>query len=194
MAEVYKILGQIATTDTSEQILYTAPASTQAIVTNITAVNRTSSAQTFDVNVYSSAPSVAAVATPTFAAITRNATSAATSTNGITWTLRTMPAIKYWSSVAYGNGVFAAVVVGSTSAASSTDGITWTLRTLPAFDSWYSVTYGNGVFAAVASSSTSAASSTDGITWTLRTMPSSASWYSVTCGNPTESARLLQTL
>ena len=57
MAETYKILGQVAPSDTSEQILYSTPSATQAIVTNITVVNRSGSAQTFDVNVYNSVPS-----------------------------------------------------------------------------------------------------------------------------------------
>jgi len=111
-------------------------------------------------------------------------TNASTSTDGITWTLTTMPVSAAWRSVAYGNGVFAAVANSATSAATSTDGITWTLTTLPSSASWYLVTYGNGVFVAVAyGPTTTAASSTDGITWTLRTMPSSANWRTVTYGN-----------
>lgn len=54
MAETYKILGQLATSDTGEYVLYVSPANTQAIITNVTVVNRTSSAQTFDINVYDS--------------------------------------------------------------------------------------------------------------------------------------------
>ncbi|MFM6943684.1 MAG: hypothetical protein ACKOXV_00165, partial [Bacteroidota bacterium] len=75
---------------------------------------------------------------------------AATSTDGITWTQRTLPVNTNWQSVTYGNGVFVAVANTSSIAATSTDGITWTQRTLPVSTNWYSVTYGNGVFVAVA--------------------------------------------
>ena len=76
-----------------------------------------------------------------FVAVSNNTTTAASSTDGITWTLRTLPALVAWYSVTYGNGVFAAISNGTTTAASSTDGITWTLRTLPSAAAWYSVTY-----------------------------------------------------
>ena len=109
-------------------------------------------------------------------------TTAASSTDGITWAQRTLPSTGNWRPVTYGNGVFVALAYGSTTAASSTDSITWTARTLPLSANWQSVAYGAGVFAAVAVYSTNAASSTDGITWTERTLPSSAGWYSVTYG------------
>ncbi|HMZ58479.1 MAG TPA: Ig domain-containing protein, partial [Leptospiraceae bacterium] len=100
--------------------------------------------------------------------------------NGSSWTARTLPSSSGWTSVTYGNGIFVTVST-STAAASSTDGITWTARTLPSSSNWSSVTYGNGVFVTLAnSSSTAAASSTDGITWTARTLPSSQPWTSVT--------------
>ena len=118
-----------------------------------------------------------------FVAVVYNSTTAASSTDGITWALRTMPASVQWYSTTYGNGVFLAIAAGTTTAASSTDGITWTLRTMPASAYWYSTTYGNGVFLAVVSSSTTAASSTDGITWTLRTLPTTASWEIIVSGN-----------
>ena len=54
MAETYKILGQIAPAGTTETVHYTSPASTQALITNITVTNRTNSSQTFDINVYDS--------------------------------------------------------------------------------------------------------------------------------------------
>ena len=121
-----------------------------------------------------------------FVAVAQITTSAASSTDGITWTLRTMPNTSSWDGVTYGNGTFVAVALNNTTlAASSTDGITWTLRTMPKALAWYGVTYGNGIFVAVASNTTSAASSTDGITWTLRTMPNVLAWYAVTYGNGT---------
>ena len=109
---------------------------------------------------------------------------AATSTDGITWTQRTMP-VGTWYSVTYGGGTFVAVSSGSTNAATSTDGITWTQRTLPADPMWYGVTYGNGTFVAVAYGSSIAATSPDGITWTQRTLPASANWNSLSYGGGT---------
>ena len=69
----------------------------------------------------------------TFVAIdTINSTNLAiTSTNGFTWTTRTLPSTGNWSQVTFGNGVFLAVSGTGTQAATSTDGITWTARTLP---------------------------------------------------------------
>ena len=133
----------------------------------------------------------------TFVAVAYSSTSAASSTDGITWTLRTLPTSINWQSVTYGNNTFVAVSGQFQEyqpyAATSTDGITWTARTIPGeFRSWKSVTYGNNTFVAVAlgnnssySPVTTAASSTDGITWTLRTLSSSAYWSSVAYGNNT---------
>ena len=121
-----------------------------------------------------------------FVAIAYTSTTAASSTDGITWTTRTMPSAQNWLSVTYGNGTFVAIAYSSTTtAASSTDGITWTTRTMPSVSLWHSVTYGNGTFVAIAYGSTTAASSTDGITWTTRTLPLAPLWQSVTYGNGT---------
>ena len=56
MAETYKILGQVApTVSLQEKVLYSSPAATQTLVTNITVTNRSASNQTFDINVYDTA-------------------------------------------------------------------------------------------------------------------------------------------
>lgn len=49
MAETYKKLGSVAPTDNSEQTLYTTPASTEALVSNITVTNRSADSATFDI-------------------------------------------------------------------------------------------------------------------------------------------------
>ena len=113
---------------------------------------------------------------------------AASSTDGITWTARTLPSTAQWGSVTVNRttGVFVAIADGAT-AASSTDGINWTARTLPSSaQQWTSVTVNptTGVFVAVALTGTDAAYSTDGITWIASTLPSSLEWVSVTV-NPT---------
>jgi len=103
------------------------------------------------------------------------------STDGITWVLRTLPATGTWSGIAWNGTVFCTVSSTSgTDAATSTDGITWVLRTLPATTTWFSITWNGTVFLATSNATTTtAATSTDGISWVLRTMPSSAAWSGV---------------
>ena len=110
---------------------------------------------------------------------------AATSTDGTTWTQRTLPSSSNWSSVAYGNGIFVAIADDSLDiAATSKDGVTWTqIGSLPLYN-WRYVTYGNGIFLAFSTGSSNiAATSKDGITWTQRTLPVNANWSSVAYGN-----------
>ena len=77
----------------------------------------------------------------TFVAVaTAPSSTAASSTDGITWATRTMPSSSIWQSVTYGNGIFVAITYNSATAAISTDGITWTTRTLPSSQNWISVT------------------------------------------------------
>jgi hypothetical protein len=81
--------------------------------------------------------------TGVFVAIANSTTAAASSTDGITWTARSLPSSPYWIAVTCNptTGVFVAVSTNaSTAAASSTDGITWTQRTLPTVSDWYLVT------------------------------------------------------
>ena len=99
--------------------------------------------------------------------------SAAYSADGITWTLRTLPANldsseSDWRDIAYGNGRFVAIASNDAQVAYSIDrGVTWNAARLPEVAPWTKVSYGNGVFFAVAAGST-AASSSDGINWTTR--------------------------
>ena len=111
--------------------------------------------------------------------------SIAVTSDGSTWTARTLPSSQSWNSVAYGNGVFVAISgshIGSNVAATSPDGTAWTARTLPSSSNWRSITFGNGLFVAVGHGVV-AATSADGITWTARTLPISSNWSSVTYGN-----------
>jgi hypothetical protein len=84
-----------------------------------------------------------------------------TSTDGITWTNRSVTAS--FNDVFYANSLF--VAVGGSAIYTSTDGITWTLRF--STGTYYSVTYGNSLYVAVGASGALATSS-DGITWTDR--------------------------
>jgi hypothetical protein len=175
MAETYKILGQIATSDTTEQELYTSPNNAQTIVTNITAVNRTNTPQTFDVNV-----SKIPVSSLFAKYIAFGDYSAINSTDGITWTQGLNASLEgQIGSIAQGNGTFVGVQEYANWSFFSTNGINWTSTFLPAFGRWTGVTYGNGVFVSVSYATSTAASSTDGITWTLRTLSGTCGWRSV---------------
>jgi hypothetical protein len=103
---------------------------------------------------------------------------AATSANGIAWTLRTPPAIT--------SGIYSLTTNGSlfvsggtgtagtanTSLATSPDGITWSMITLPTVNvgSLFSATWNGSVFC-MGSSDSKAFTSPDGVTWTERTLP-----------------------
>ncbi len=117
---------------------------------------------------------------------------AATSSDGATWTKRTLPFVADWTAITYGSvsGLFVAVashgVYGVGYCATSPDGVTWTQRALPAVQSWKSVATNGTSFVAVGSTAADAATtigaySADGITWTASTM-SSAIWRSVNYG------------
>jgi outer membrane protein OmpA-like peptidoglycan-associated protein len=122
----------------------------------------------------------------TFVAVSNNGTNRVmTSTDGITWTPRSVPA-STWASVTYGNGVFVAVAgFGTDRIMTSPDGVTWTPRG-SSTDSWAGITFGNNTFVAVASMGTNRVmTSTDGITWTNRSVPTGGiqGWSAVTWGN-----------
>ena len=76
-----------------------------------------------------------------------------TSTDGITWTLRTAAADNDWQSVAYGNGVWVAISSDGTDQVmrSTDDGLSWSAVLATEGNNWESVAYGNGVWVAVSS-------------------------------------------
>jgi len=95
-----------------------------------------------------------------------------TSTNGTTWTARTVPAIAGYERIAYGNSIYVATAgtlwSGSTTTyATSPDGVTWTSRTLPFTSTVGGLVFANGKFWMLPSNvGTAIWSSTDGINWT----------------------------
>ena len=105
-----------------------------------------------------------------------------TSTDGITWTARTLPSA-LWSAISWNGTVFCAVsgygTITSTIAATSADGITWTARTLPSSTYWSGIAWNGTVFCAIAYFSSIAATSADGISWTARTLPTSTFWKAI---------------
>jgi hypothetical protein len=103
-------------------------------------------------------------------------TVAAESTDGVSWTARTLPSSKNWNSVCYGPAGFVAIPsdAANTAAAFSADGTTWVATVLPASTTWVAAAYGYGRYGAVSLSTTNAASSFDGKIWTARTQVSNA--------------------
>ena len=113
-----------------------------------------------------------------FYASTSNSDQGYTSPDGITWTIRTTPAV--FASVGWNGTVFLGLVTGGTTAYTSPDGITWTARTLAVSTTNPSVAWNGTVFVVQGGvSSTTCQTSPDGITWTSRTMPSTAVWSGV---------------
>jgi hypothetical protein len=87
---------------------------------------------------------------------------AASSTDGITWTRRTLPVSVLWQSVSYLAGQFTAIAGGLTAtsvAAYSLDGITWTRFNLSASSLWKDITGGGQSFVAIAGGSGGGATS-----------------------------------
>ena len=122
----------------------------------------------------------------TFVAVSPTGTNRVmTSTDGISWTPRSVPASS-WTSVTFGNGMFVAVAgFGTDRIMTSPDGVTWTTRG-SSTDSWSGITYGNNTFVAVGMGATNRVmTSTDGITWTNRSVPTGGiqQWSAVTWGN-----------
>lgn len=115
--------------------------------------------------------------------------SVAYSTDGVNWTISTLPGAASWSSVCYGNGKFVAVSSDYGTSAYSTDGITWTAGSMPSTSSWASACYGGDKFVAVAevdsdyADTNKAAYSADGVTWTEMDLPSAQKWVSVCYGD-----------
>lgn len=151
---------------TGQKILFT----TAASLTNQSAI--TSDMNTFQTgtNLPASSKVWKAVAwnEATFAAAEQliAGTTGATSTDGITWTSRTVPA-GIWRDMAYGAGLF--VLVGNsggvTICATSPDGITWTSRTIPnLFGAGYCIAWSGSEFV-VGGETGRIARSTDGINW-----------------------------
>ena len=127
--------------------------------------------------------------TPTWVAV-GGTNSAASSSDGLSWISKVIPALGLgtYVSVAYGAGYFVAIS-NNTATAYSLNGNTWTVGgNLPSAQNWNSVTFGNGRFVAVSGTGTATAYSIDfGVTWTSfgAGLPSVQNWKSVTYGQGT---------
>ncbi len=108
--------------------------------------------------------------------------SAASSTNGVTWSSHSAPAGQ-WQSVAYGDAKFVALSAVSTGMEemTSSDGVHWVAHVGPSGE-WTGITYGAGRFLAV-SVFGQLVTSTDGINWITTWVRSQFLLNSVTYGN-----------
>ena len=107
-----------------------------------------------------------------------------TSTDALTWTLRTSGATNDIRSLLYNDGLYVYAGGGGTTAtlATSTDAITWTQRTTNLNSAIEELTYGNGLYVAVGDSG-ALATSTDCITWVTRTSGTATNIKTITYGN-----------
>ena len=193
-AAAANVLTVIGSSTTGNVVQFSNSAGGNFVMTNAgnVGIGTTSPSQKLHVNagnVYvQTQTSTVAVGQNLFVAVS-GSSAAASSTDGITWTTRTLPSSSAWNAVTVNpnTGIFVAVAGGaaSTVAASSTDGITWVARTLPSA-SWYTCTVNptTGIFVALSRASTVAASSTDGFTWTARTLPFTSSFWDAVAVNP----------
>jgi hypothetical protein len=108
------------------------------------------------------------------------------SRDGSTWSDRTMPNTRNWTSVGYGNKRFVMVASGSDRGAySNNGGDSWTEMTMPGTSAdWTSVFWGNGIWVAAVTGTTNFAGySYDGITWQRSSFSSSRRRERVCFGN-----------
>lgn len=101
-----------------------------------------------------------------FLAASTSSTTAATSTDGVTWTSRTL---NFAPVALTANGTIFVALGSGTQAATSADGITWTNRTLADSATWGAVAWNGSIFCAMGvdgSGNVLSNTSADGITWT----------------------------
>lgn len=91
--------------------------------------------------------------------------------DGINWNTSTMPNLRGWSQVFYGNGKFIVPCYGTNIYAYSTDGINWAEGTLPVSGNWLEGAYGNNTYVICSYISPYyICYSTDGIHWNYYNM------------------------
>lgn len=112
-----------------------------------------------------------------FVAFTNDTTETAYSTDGITWTLSTMPTVSgypNWYSAARNPTTRRIVVIrqNTAQAAYSDNGATWTLVSLPVSAYWQDITCNSsGKFVVTPFNGTDGLYSADGINWTVTSFP-----------------------
>ena len=119
----------------------------------------------------------------------------ATSTDGVTWTNRTLPAgsvpayvAAYYDQIAYGNGLFVAISSSLRNLVTSSDGVNWSLYSgvIPS-GNWSNIAFGGGLFFAcdygTGQGSRYYMTSADGQTWGRGSHYVTADWRGVAYGD-----------
>lgn len=125
------------------------------------------------------------IADPSDSTINFNAAMAWSSTNGTTWTQRSLPTIGQWYDVVWGGSLFVAVAyVPSTiesnppSVMTSSDGVTWTTQSSPSLP-LQAVTYASTPMYVAVGWTGAVLTSPNGVTWTQQTAAENNSWEGV---------------
>jgi hypothetical protein len=178
----YKILAQSLPTANTETVAYSTPSASASLVRSINVTNTSGTADTFDISLVEDGN--VPISVDTYVAVSANFgnAAAASSTDAITWTARTMPSAQSWCDVSVGNDVFVSVSNNS-AAATSTNGITWTARTLPVNAQFLDIAYGNGRFVTAGISTQTSIISTNGISWAIATIPFNDDWRYISYGD-----------
>jgi len=121
-----------------------------------------------------------------FVAVRSGTNNAATSTDGITWTARTLASVKTWVDVVWGNGRFIAINDTDTVGNYSLDGITWTANTIGVQSGTPArIAYGQGMFAVTGTDTDTVAYSEYGIDWSTLSVTANTGGYGpIAFGNP----------
>lgn len=103
-----------------------------------------------------------------------------TSTNGTSWTARTLPSAQQYRNPLYTSSIWV-IPTDGTYYITSPDAATWTARTYTGRNAWNSCA-GAGTFAVGGYGGNGCNTSTDGINWTDRTMADSSAWAAAVYG------------
>ena len=127
---------------------------------------------------------LAAYGNNTYVACISGSSVIVTSSDGITWTQRSLPVSRSWRDILYAHNQFVLIAENSDTVLYSSDGITWGSSSLPEAATWRCLGYGNDIYVALVYQSSRTAYSSDGITWQTGTsLP--YSWTDLSYGNNT---------
>lgn len=191
-----QVTGNITTADFSDSTVsgnVTITSNTATFTRTLAADLTTEGGESFAIQLRTDSISGNIRATSNTVVITDSSTASAPAAP--TFVASTLPSLKSWSGIAYGDGKFVAVGGPNGLAVTANDGVSWSSAASPVvfdqfmgeYGQWQSVAYGNGKFVAVGGQdyTNKAAHSTDGSTWTEVTMPAAKDWSSVAFGGGT---------
>ena len=114
-----------------------------------------------------------------FCAVKYGSTSGATSSDGSSWTSRTLPYAYSWQNCVWDGTYFIATASNNTQVIRSTDGITWNATgVLPETPFYYSASDGAGTTVVIDGSNDIAVSDDSGANWT-KVEATQGAWYSI---------------